>query len=191
MTTNLGISGVCKAFDDACVGTRVVSTRRDFVKSAIASALSTFDMPANGQGFIPLSSDVCEALYSGDCERKGLQSSEYVAREWRGEVMLFAERKEVRPTFAAAVVYTREAYFADPEVDEAERERLGDATHVLVALLGSRGPKPTLSSTRFVRNLAGGNASFVPGQRSYEDLVEMAKEIVVYESTWITVADDL
>lgn len=189
MTIKLGISGVCKAFDNACVGTRVVSTQRDFVKGAIADALVAFNMPANGQGFIPLTGGICEAVYSGDDARDGLTAESIVVKEWRGELMMFARRRALPATFAAAIVYTREAYFADPEVDEAERERLGDATHVLVALLGSRGPKPTLSSTRFVRNLAGGNASFVPGQRSYEDLIAMAKEIVAYETSWITVAD--
>lgn len=189
MTIKLGISGVCKAFDDACVGTRVVSTQRDFVKCAIADALASFNMPANGQSFIPLMGGICEAVYSGDDTRDGLTAKSIVVKEWRGELMMFARRRALPATFVAAIVYTREAYFADPEVDEAERVRLGDATHVLVALLGIRGPKPGLSSMRFVRNLAGGNVSFAPGQRSYEDFVTMVKEIVAYETSWITVAD--
>ncbi len=62
---------------------------------------------------------------------------------------------------------------------------------MLVAVLGSRGPKPTLSSARFVRNLAGGNLAyaFAPMGKTYEDLVKEATEIAAYEAEWITVAD--
>lgn len=189
MIINLGISSVCKAFDDACVGTRVVSTKRDFVKGLITEAVSVYGMPDNGQGFIPLPGEACEAVFSGDDSREGLTAAHTIVKEWRGELMMFACRtmRGLTATFVVAIVYTREAYFADLEVDEAERARLGDVTHVLVALLGSRGPKPTLSSSRFVRNLAGGNNSFA--HMGHQDLVTMAKEIVAYETAWITVAD--
>ena len=155
----------------------------------------------SGQGFIPLPALACEFLSSGDMPREGLKAEDYVVREWRGEMGMFAKRQHVPPwqlfklaqhvppTFCAAVVYTVDAYCADPQVhpDEIGALRMENATHVLVAVLGSRGPKPTLSSHRFVRNLAGGNLAFA--DKTQAELVEMAKDVVEYEQNWVTVAD--
>ncbi len=50
-------------------------------------------------------------------------------------------------------------------------------THVLVAVLGfSDSPKPPVSSHRFVRNLAGGNADFDFGARLNDHMREWKKE---------------
>ena len=181
---NIKVSSVCQAFNNNCIGTKV--THEAEFRHELAHALVAYDMPANGQGFIPLA-NVSPYVLSGDCERAGLTEKDYVVRLWRGEMMMFAKRREQRATFCAAIVYTAEAYFADPQVDEAEKARLEGATHVLVAVLGSRGPKPTLSSSRFVRNLAGGNASFA--HMGHQALVEMAKAIEAYEAEWVVVAD--
>ena len=191
------VSSVCHAFDASCVGTRVISAHHHVLMACIAKELASYEMPTNGKGIVGLPGSSYGLLFSGDTERAGLKASDFIVREWRGEMMMFAKRRGTRPqdpSFAAAIVYTKAAYLTDPEVDDEERARMEDATHVLVAVLGSRGPKPTLSSARFVRNLAGGNASFAPGERSYTDLVSMAKEIVAYESAyesaWVTVADE-
>lgn len=181
---NIKVSGICQAFSNNCIGTKV--THEDGFRHELMHELTAYDMPANGQGFIPLPS-AAHLVLSGDCERDKLTEKDFIVREWRGEIMMFAKRREQRATFCTAIVYTAEAYFADPQVGETEKSRLRGATHVLVAVLGSRGPKPTLSSTRFVRNLAGGNASFA--HMGHQDLVEMAKGIVSYEMEWAVVAD--
>lgn len=181
----LKISSICQVFSNNCVGTKV--THEAEFRYLLRCALVSYDMPANGQGFIPLPN--VPYVLSGDCERAGLTENDFIVRQWRGEMMMFAKRREQRATFCAAVVYTAEAYFADPQVDASEKERCEGATHVLVAVLGSRGPKPTLSSSRFVRNLAGGNNDFAFGQKSYTDLVAISQEIVAYEAAWVTVAD--
>lgn len=183
---NVKVSGICHAFYGNCVGTKVA--HENAFRLVLVNALARYDMPANGQGFIPLPLAVPYVL-SGDCEREGLTENDFIVRQWRGEMMMFAKRREQRATFCAAVVYTAEAYFADPQVDASEKERCEGATHVLVAVLGSRGPKPTLSSSRFVRNLAGGNNDYAFGQKSYTDLVSISQEIVAYEAAWVTVAD--
>lgn len=180
------VSNICRAFDNNCVGTKVVN--EGGFSRKLMDALDRYVMPENGQGFIPLPLAFPYVL-SGDCAREGLTENDFIVRQWRGEMMMFAKRREQHATSCAAIVYTAEAYFADPQVDAAEKERRNGATHVLVAVIGSRGPKPTLSSSRFVRNLAGGNNDFAFGQKSYTDLVAISQEIVAYEAAWVTVAD--
>lgn len=83
---------------------------------------------------------------------------DYVPCIHRGEVSLFLRRNRAGdPKFCGLIVYTREAYFADPEVDDKERERIGSATHVLVAVIATSGPEAPLTPGRLVANLAGGN----------------------------------
>jgi hypothetical protein len=183
---NIKVSGICQAFDASCIGTKV--TDKDAFMAELSVALAAYTMPANGQGYVVLSSVVEPIVLSGDCERAGLTEQDYVVREWRGEVQLFAKRREQRTAFCAAIVYTAEAYCTDPQVDDAERERIAGATHVLVAVLGSRGPKPTLSSSRFVRNLAGGNTRWLD-KKSDDDLINEAKAIAAHEAAWVVVAD--
>ena len=185
--TKIAISSVCRAFVPTCVGTKVLNS--DNFLDTLMGAVAGFTFPESGQGFIPLPALACEFLSSGDMPREGLKAEDYVVREWRGEMGMFAKRQHVPPTFCAAVVYTVDAYCADPQVhpDEIGALRMENATHVLVAVLGSRGPKPTLSSHRFVRNLAGGNLAFA--DKTQAELVEMAKDVVEYEQNWVTVAD--
>jgi len=197
--TKIAISSVCRAFDKSCVGTKVLNS--DNFLDTLMGAVAGFTFPESGQGFIPLPALACEFLSSGDMPREGLKAEDYVVREWRGEMGMFAKRQHVPPwqlfklaqhvppTFCAAVVYTVDAYCADPQVhpDEIGALRMENATHVLVAVLGSRGPKTTLSSHRFVRNLAGGNLAFA--DKTQAELVEMAKDVVEYEQNWVTVAD--
>lgn len=181
------ISNICQAFNANCIGTKV--TDRGAFMSELAVALAAYEMPASGQGFLALSSAVEPIVLSGDCERADLTEQDYIAREWRGEVMLFAKRRNLRTRFCSAIVYTVEAYCADPQVDVVERARVRGATHVLVAVLGGRGPRATLTSSRFARNLAGGNAAFAADKKTVEELISEAKAIVAWESAWVVVAD--
>lgn len=95
----------------------------------------------------------------------GLRSGawcDYVIRHRRGKVELFLKREFAIPVEnAAIVVYTRDAYFADPEMDQKERDRIasleetwGRATHFLVIILA---PSSPLTPYRLVANLAGAN----------------------------------
>jgi hypothetical protein len=192
----ISVSNVCKAFEDRCVGTKVISKGDFWIR--LEEAVASYEFPTNGQGFI-VSPKLAETVSSGDCSREGLEEGDYIIREWRGEMMMFAKRLRPTPSpgasFCAVVVYTLAAYLADPEITPEEAERVKGSDYVLVAVLGSYGPKPTLSSHRFVRNLAGGNAAFVPTMDREADLdllvrlIGTAVEIVKYERDWITVAD--
>lgn len=184
---NIEISSICQAFNSSCVGTKV--TDRDAFMDELKVALAAFEMPTSGHGSLVLSSAVAPIVLSGDCRREGLTEDDYIVRQWRGEMMVFAKRREGLASFCVAIVYTIDAYLADPQVSESERDRVAGATHVLVAVLGSCGPKPTLSSSRFVRNLAGGNPDYAPGRKTNEELATEAASIVDYESKWVVVAD--
>jgi hypothetical protein len=190
----IAFSNILRAFDSGCVGTRVLG-KSEFME-ALEGAISKYQFPENGQGFIPMP-EAAKFVSPGDAPREGLKEKDYVVREWRGEIGIYARRTKELPgaSFCAAIVYTKAAYLADPEVTPKEAEEVSAADYVLVAVLGSCGPKPTLSSHRFVRNLAGGNAAFVPTLNPEKDLdllvrlVSQAQEIAEYEKKWVTVSD--
>jgi len=198
------VSKVCSAFEDKGVGTRVLN--REAFLAVLVQDMYLYSFPdgsvpgtAAGQGFIPLSRDA-ESLVSCGVGRRTKNPDDYVAREWRGQVSLFLRRELApMPEHVSVVVYTVDAYLADPDVasDEAEvaRVRKDKATHVIVAVLASVGPKPTLSPERFVHNLAGGNKAFLPRETAEEndkflrELCSQAEAIKAYAEEWCTVAD--
>jgi hypothetical protein len=104
--------------------------------------------------------------------------SAYLKRE-------FAEQA----TGCALVVYTRDAYFRDPDVTPAEAARIDSEspTHVLVAVLGFAGPESPLPPYRLVWNLAGGNLE--AALWSAEEIHAKAKAAIEYDNQWSTVAD--
>jgi hypothetical protein len=120
----------------------------------------------------------------------------YLTREYRGETHSFLVRTEDQPapSFCALVVYTIDAYLRDPDItetpdrlEEASLAKSDGVTHVLVAVLGSCGPKPTRSPFRYVSNLAGGNLEQT--QATAKAIREEAAEIIAYTDAWATVAD--
>jgi hypothetical protein len=126
----------------------------------------------------------------GEVSRKGLHPTVYKAIEHRGEMILAADRNRVElgaPTAVYVIVYTAAAFMADTPISDEEKaafEAVG-YTHCLIVSLAVKGP-PALSSHRFVRNLAGGNAAYAA--KTKEDLVEEAVATEAYEREWIVVA---
>ena len=119
---------------------------------------------------------------------------DYHPRLWRGVVSLYLKReKAATADSVAAVVYTKDAYLLDPEVkDSPEGKRVleSDATHVLVAVLASAGPKAPVGFERFVKNLAGGNRKYSPDQGyTLEKAIAEARAVAEYHDEWCTVAD--
>jgi len=102
---------------------------------------------------------------------KSNDPEDYVIRSYREGPKMFLKRHCAGPVLSlAAIVYTREAYFADPDVTEAEAERIreyeeqigGEVTHLLVAVLASSNPGgSSVSPYRFTHNLAGGNNEYM------------------------------
>lgn len=184
----IGVSEIVTALDDQTIGTKIVN--KEAFMTSLAKAIAGFEFPADRQGFVPLP-EATTFVSCGVARRPELTLEDYIVREYRGTTALFARRGKAAPAESlAAIVYTRDAYLADPEVDEAEAERIGDAEFVLVAILASVGPKPPVGSHRFVRNLAGANRAYSPEQGyTLDKAIEEAKAIVKYENDWITVAD--
>jgi len=184
----IAVSNVVSAFDSVTVGTKVVHCNA--FRTVLADALKVYTSFVQGKGFIPLNG----ALHTVSCgvaRRAGIRVNEYIVREWRGEVALFAPRSFAAKAEALnVIVYTADAYRSDPQVNAEEAKRVEGADFVIVAVLASVGPKPPLSSHRFVRNLAGGNTSYsIEGGYSIEKAIAEAKAIAAYEQEWVTVAD--
>jgi hypothetical protein len=189
----ISISKVCASFNDLC-GIPVIGTKVTNVGAfmfALARAIRAYDATNDrvpGQHFV----NVPEAipLVSAGIGRRGAHGpDQYVLREHRGRVGAFLKRECAAPTEGVAVVvYTREAYMADPEVTPEEIETHGDCTHVVVAVLGFAGPsQPPLTPYRFVSNLAGGNNEALT--YTADVIRNMAKAIQAYDDEWCVVAD--
>jgi hypothetical protein len=185
-------ANILQALSDSAVGTRVVD--REGFLSALSTALESFDFAGQrvpGQGFVPLPESV-NGLVSAGVGKRSSNPADYVLREWRGSVQAYLRRESAaRVESVAAIVYTTAAYLADPDVSgdssEVERVRASEATHVLVAVLASAGPRPPLSPGRLVSNLAGGNKEAL--EWTAEEIREKARESSAYASEWSVVAD--
>jgi hypothetical protein len=221
MATKISESDIVVAFNLECIGSKVTSDKDTFM-AAITPHIENYDWTKceqPGQGFIVIDdADIKNMVSAGDGSVEGRKAEDFVVREWRGEVQHFLKREFAGPvSFLALVVYTAAAYRRDPDVTPGRQAVVGDdAEYVLVAILASAGTAG-LSSTRFVRNLAGGNKEFQildrleahmrelrhPGMSQVVDLTEQvnflkaeisrlqdkAKSTVDYEMSWCVVAD--
>jgi hypothetical protein len=183
-------SKIVSAFAPLTIGTKVLDASAfvGFVEGAVAATdFGTQRVP--GQAFVMLPV-AAHATVSAGCGRRTLDPSHYVARIHRGEVGLYLTRSHAAPVEGLAVViYTAEAYRADPDVlaDAEELARIEGASHVLVAVLGFAGPKSPLPVGTFVHNLAGGNRE--AALYSADEIRRMAAEIEGYWGQWSIVAD--
>ncbi len=185
-TIKLGHSGIFTGFEPTGVGTRITDPAH--VLAAIESRLSTGDhlVSAPGQFEIPLSA----TGLLGGIGRRTQNQDDYVVRTWRGRVDMFLKREFAVPVaHAKAIVYTIDAYEADPQVSALESQVLRDqsVTHVIVAILAFAGPPAKLSPLRFVMNLAHGNNEALLWSR--DEIVERAKAVERYDAEWCVVAD--
>ena len=179
-------AGIVTAFDAGCVGSKVVLHQT--FSERLNEATAAFEFPENGQGFVPLPG--CEKAVSAGVGLRTSDPAAYVVREWRGRAELFLKREHALTTESvAAIVYTLEAYLRDPDVkaDEAAEVRAAGATHVLVAVLASAGPRPALSPHRLTANLAGGNNEALAWDA--EQIRAAARASVEWDSAYCVVAD--
>jgi hypothetical protein len=185
-------SNICSAFTPNAIGTRVVDG--DAFLNALETAVASYDASVDrvpGQHFVPMPEDTYCTVSTGVGKRSP-DPQDYVIRVHRGQANLYLKREKAAPVETlAAIVYTREAYLNDPDVqrDAAEQERVSnsDASHVLVAVLASAGPKSPLTPDRFVKNLAGANCEALTW--STDEIHEKAMEIAAYYDAWHVVAD--
>ena len=155
----LAYSDILTAFDNCTIGSKVTDSN-GFLKTTI-EAIQAYDFEAQripGQGFLVVP-EALPFVSAGD----GLRTedpTDYVPALHRGEVSLFLKRERAgEPKFCGLVVYTRDAYLKDPDMDDKETARIlaAPCTHVLVAVIVSSGPEAPLTPGRLVANLAGGN----------------------------------
>ena len=179
-------SSIVTAFAEMTIGTKVVNSSKfeEFLMEAIqkhdpSSRDKRISMPPEAFGTV-----------SAGVGARSVNPDDYVLREYRGAVDAYLRRELASPVESLAVIaYTAEEYLADPDVrqDEVERIRKSGATHVLVAILASAGPKAPLSPKRLVHNLAGGNKETL--QWNTEEIREKAVETKAYYDKWCVVAD--
>jgi hypothetical protein len=183
-------ANIVTAFKAECIGTKVIDPEE--FHSFLARAIDATDFQAQrvpGQAFIMLPPEAHRSVIAGAGKRT-LDPNDYIARVHRGEVGLYLKREHAAKVEGlAVVVYTADAYKADPDVanDPAEVERIGDATHVLVAVLAFAGPKSPHPKGTFIHNLAGGNKE--AALYTADEIRTMAKAIDDYWGQWCIVAD--
>jgi hypothetical protein len=147
----------CPAFDEGLtVGSKVIN-QPDFL-SHVSHAIKAHDFKEDGQGFLVLPETVFEHVSAGDGEHTH-DPADYVVAEHRGRVDAYLTRKQAGDVkFCAVVVYTREAYLADPEVNVSLRDGI---EHVIVAVLASSAPECPLPPWTLMNNISGGNNKFL------------------------------
>ena len=153
---------VCQAFNKGLVvGSKVVEPF--YFMEGVEKLIREHDFTKDstpGQGFLAVPEELFKYLSAGDGEHTDF-AHDYIPAFHRGKVDAYLKRElagEIK--FAAVVVYTREAYEADPEVDARNCRLLSfwsATTHVIVAVLASSGPESPLTPYRLVSNIGGNN----------------------------------
>lgn len=185
------IAGIVTAFDEYVIGTKVCNAR-EFM-NVLTTAITEHDFSADniiGQAYIELPD--AKKYVSGGVGVCTSNPKDYTLAEHRGMVKSYLKREHAEETkHLAVVVYTKDAYLTDPDIDEdpneADRIKASGATHVLVAVLSSAGDPAPHSPTRFVWNLAGGNHEAL--EWSADEIREKSQEIKKYYTQWCSVAD--
>lgn len=186
----ISFASIVSCFLSQTIGTKVLNAER-FLE-ILDAAIKAYDPSKDrvpGQHFIMLPAEACECVSAGVGKRTS-DPADYIARFYRGNVDLYLRReKAAKAENVAAVVYTKAAYLADPDVagDPAESARVQDCDYVLVTVLAFAGPKAPLSPVRFVHNLAGGNNEALVW--SADEIRKNAADIKAYWDAWCVVAD--
>jgi hypothetical protein len=186
----LVLSDIVTAYTDRAIGSKVI--HQVLFHKLVCKALEGFDFAAcrqPGQAYIELDRTANLFVVSG-VGRPTMSPDDYVIRVHRDRVGLYLKRSKAAPVQnTAVVVYTREAYLADPEIDWNEVERIDKegATHVLVAVLASAGEGAPLTPNRLIQNLAGGNNEALAW--TADEIRQKAAEVAGYSDKWHVVAD--
>lgn len=186
--TVFAFSDILTALALKTIGSKVID--QSAFMSLLVRATQDHDVSKDrvpGQHFITLP-PAANMYVSGGVGLNTDRPEDYVLAEHRGRVNAYLKRQFALPVESVScVVYTRDAYCADPDVTEQERQRIGDCTHVLVAVLASAGPPPALSPYRLVHNLAGGNKEAMVW--TADEIRAKAVGVKSFDDTYSTVAD--
>jgi hypothetical protein len=211
VTITITNADIITAFDEHAIGSKVLPGRDLVLREIIQTAVETHEFPDNGQAFITLPSGACGLVSTGVARHETLADEDLFVRRWRGNRTVFAPRSAAVPVEVVhVVVYTLDAYAADPEVDPVELARHEGSTHVLVALLACAGPSP-LSPMTLLNNIAGGNNEYIPVSKLDTDgdltvnsrlvdlepdvlllhkIIGLARDTLAYSKEWCLVADE-
>jgi hypothetical protein len=188
--TTFGISNVCSSFSNKTIGSKVVH-QGDFF-AMLKESLQDHDASTDrvkGQHFIVMPSVAFKTVSGGIGEKLNRGTDAYVLRENRGEIDTYLKREYALPVESLAIIlYTREAYNNDPQVDLSKEPNIpSDASHIVVAVLAGSGKQSPLTPKRFVENLAGGNKEALAW--GADEIREKASEVKDYYSEFGVVAD--
>jgi len=190
------------AFNSLTLGSKVANRRAfEMALSAALNEHDTSDDRAPGQHFVhlPESAIAHAGITCGIGHRHVINAhgntvmrgpEDYVMREHRGLLTSYLKRRTALPCASlACVVYTNEAYNADPQVKKCGRYAPAWASHVIVAVLASPAgtPTPPRSTFRLADCLAGGNNE--ADAWTLEDVRIMCKESVGFELQYCVVCD--
>ena len=130
-TPRVLLAGICNPYEPG-VGTKVLpSAVREF-QARMNRAVQEFDFGGArvpGQGFVPFN-EGAHTLSAG-IGRRSENPADFCLRQHRGRVEAFLRREWAPPCEGAAlIIYTREAYLADPDVqaDRAESARIRESS---------------------------------------------------------------
>tara|TARA_R110000824_G_scaffold82768_2_gene207381 strand:- start:3686 stop:4375 length:690 start_codon:yes stop_codon:yes gene_type:complete len=217
------VSRFCSQISSDFEGTTTVGSKVTDVDTFIkilTGAMASHDPSKDeveGQHYVqlPLSGELLNSVSCGVGERFGRTAADYIPRDHRGVVGAYLKREFALPVSKVAViVYTLEAYAADPDVSDEEVQRVTDFLvakgdpYVIVAVLASYGSESPLSPRRFVANFAGNNVmqqrrdSIEAGIADLSDSIassvasdalrlifEEAAEVTEYDEKYCVVAD--
>ena len=124
---------------------------------------------------------------------KNTPESFFRVRIHRGEPVVCLKREQfpledLKVSTLACIVYTKQQMLDDPQVtpeDKAEIEAFGYEYGLVTFLASAHDEPPAVSSHRFVRNLAGGNADYA--DKSIEALIKECADIVNVEQEYMRV----
>lgn len=187
----IGNSSIVTAFDKSAIGSKVIMPDPfNELLEMIIKGHRFENERIPGQACIHISG--ARHFISGGMGHARSNPDDYVLRSHRGKVHAYLKREFAEPvTDCHIVVYTRDAYLKDPDIDEdpdeAERIEMSAYTHILVAVLADCGVPSTLSPYRFVKNLAGGNHEALAW--TADEIRAKAREIAENVDGWSVVAD--
>lgn len=159
------VSDICSALESNTIGSKVTD-HANFLET-LREAINNHDTSgdrAPGQHFIVLPPQATDWVSCG-IGKATKSAQDYHLLEYRGNVTKFLKREHAAQTDSVAcVVYTNEAYLADPDITDDRRKMVEEANadYWLVAVLATceEAGAPQLGPFRFVHNLAGGNNAF-------------------------------
>ncbi len=191
---NYHISSICTAFGEKTIGTKVRDkiVFFDELSRAIDDIEKAQRWPSSGQAVLRLSPAAIEAVSCGVAKVEDVGEHHVVPRFYRGRWIACAPRHfAAKAESVHVVVYKRDAYMHDPDVQAEEELVPYDCTHVIVAVLAAVGPESPMPPWTLVHNIAGGNRQYLRKLFNDADAADTEKYVRDPEANHEWIAHDL